>query len=305
MRKHQQKQILELLGTLKSLQEAELFADCQDGAIAVGEFIEELEGEGTQTVTMLEEYCELLYKASIGETGKNALAKGLLRIENSVKNELKSTRFEVVFLSYKASMSDSIESIYTVAKDDPNCDAFWIPVPYYDCKPDGTFGTMHYEGAEYYKDSIECTDWREYDIEARRPDAIITFMPYDELGHVTSIHPDFYCMRLREFTELLVYVPYFVTGDEIAQPYTKCPGVMYSHLIAVQSESIRQCFIRDYKELEKLGYSREVYGAPEDKFVVLGSPKFDAVINAKREDFSLPEAWQKLIYKKASSSCVQ
>jgi len=113
---------------------------------------------------------------------------------------------------------------------------------------------------------------------------------------MTSVHPDYYCKRLRELTELLVFVPYYVTGNEIGPPYTKCPAVMYSHLVVVQSESIRQCFIRDYKELEKIGYSREIYGAPEDKFIALGSPKFDAVINAKPENFTLPEAWQKLIY---------
>jgi hypothetical protein len=92
-------------------------------------------------------------------------------------------------------------------------------------------------------------------------------------------------------------VPYFVTGDEVGDPYTKCPGVMYSHLVIVQSEKIRQCYIRDYKELEKIGYSREKYGAPEKKFIALGSPKFDAVVNAKPEDFTLPESWQKLLLK--------
>ncbi|MCL2661934.1 MAG: hypothetical protein FWE83_01205 [Oscillospiraceae bacterium] len=294
MRKHQQKQILELLGTLKSLQETELYADCQDGAIAIGEFIEELEGKGTQTVALLDDYCELLYKASIGEVGKKALDKGFLRIENSVKNEFKQTRYEMVFLSYKASMSDSIESIYTAAKADPSCDVYWIPIPYYECNQDGTLGAMHYEGAEYYKDSIECTDWRIYNIEERHPDVIVTFAPYDELGHMTSVHPDFYCRRLRELTEMLVYVPYFVTSENIGAPFTKCPGVMFSHLVIVQSEAVRQCYIRDYKELEKIGYSRDIYGAPEDKIIALGSPKFDAVINAKREDFSLPKSWAKL-----------
>jgi hypothetical protein len=298
LRKYQQKQILELLGTLKSLQGAELFADCQDGAIVIGEFVEEIKGEGTQTVALLEDYCELIYRASIGEADDKALAKGLLRVENSVKSELKPTRFEIVFLSYKASMCDSIESIYTAAKDDPSCDVFWIPIPYYECNPDGSLGVMNFEWQEYYKPHIECTDYRDYNIEERHPDVIITFAPYDNLGHMTSIHPDFYCKRLRELTELLVYVPYFVTNEDIGAPFTKCPGVMFSHLVVVQSEAVRQCYIRDYKELEKIGYSRDIYGAPEDKIVALGSPKFDAVINAKRDDFSLPKSWTKFVGNK-------
>ena len=295
MRKHQQKQILEVLNTLKEAQAAELYADCQDCAISVGEFIEEVKGEGTQTVTLLEEYCELVYRASISQVGKNALNKQLTRIENSVKNELKPTRIEIAFLSYKASMSDSIESIYTAAKEDPNCDAYWIPIPYYDKNPDGTFGTMHYEGQDFYKPTIECTDYRNYNIEDHHPDAIFTFAPYDNYGHMTSVHPDFYCERLRELTDMLVYVPYFVVDDKIAEPYMKCAGVAYSHLVIVQSEEIRKKYIETYKEIEKLGYSREVYGAPEEKIVALGSPKFDAVINAKKEDYTLPASWQELI----------
>ena len=70
MRKHQQRQILELLKTLESAQAESLFADCQDGAIAVGEFIEDLMGEGTETVALLEEYCDLIFKAHNGEIGE-------------------------------------------------------------------------------------------------------------------------------------------------------------------------------------------------------------------------------------------
>ena len=295
MRKHQQRDILEILKTLKTAQNARLYADCQEGAISIGEFIESVEGEGTQTVTLLEEYCDLLYKAGIGEATEKALKKQFIKIENSVKNELRPTRIEMVFLSYNASMSDCLESIYFAAKEDSGCDAYWIPIPYYDLNPDGSFGAMRYEGQEYYKHGIECTDWREYNIEERHPDVIFTFSPYDDHGFVTRVHNDYYCRRLRDFTELLVYVPYFVTFDQASPPYTKCAGVVYSHLVIVQSEKIRQDFIRDYKELEKIGYHRDKYGDPEKKFVALGSPKFDAVINAKPDDFELPDAWKTFI----------
>ena len=297
MRKYQQRQILELLTTMKEVQTAGLYADCQECAITIGEFIESIEGEGTQTVVLLEEYCELLYKASNSEIGDKPLRKQMIKIENSIKNELKPNRIEMVFLSYKASMSDCLESIYTAAKEDSQTDAYWIPIPYYDLNSDGSFGMMHYEGADYYKPHIECTDWKDYNIEEHHPDVIFSFSPYDKIGRMTSVHPDFYFERLRDLTELLVYVPYFVVSDKVEAPYTKCPGVVYSHLVIVQSEQIRQDFIRDYKELEKLGYSRDKYGAPEEKFVALGSPKFDAVINAKPEDFTLPDAWRRLIVK--------
>ena len=84
MKKHQQKQLLDILKTIEQAQASELYADCQECAISIGEFIEEIEGEGTQTVTLLEEYCELLYKASLGEAGQKALSKQLLRSGTSI-----------------------------------------------------------------------------------------------------------------------------------------------------------------------------------------------------------------------------
>ena len=297
MRKYEQKRVLDALKSQKKGIKLGHFAECQSGAYSIGEYIEQVKGEGTQTVSLLEEYCDILFNASYGDSNKKTLEEQLSQIIRAAEKELKPTRTEMVFLSYKSSMSDSIESIYTAAKDDPNCDTFWIPIPYYELNSDGTFGIMHYEGQDCYKPSIICTDWREYDIEENHPDVIFTFAPYDNLGHATSVHPNYYCKRLRELTDMLVYIPYFVTGDEIGEPFTKCPGVMFSHLVILQSKAVRKCYIRDYKELIKIGYSEEEYGAPDKKFVALGSPKFDAVINAKTNDFILPAEWSKLIEK--------
>ncbi|MCL2078864.1 MAG: WD40 repeat domain-containing protein [Oscillospiraceae bacterium] len=294
MRKHQQRQILDILQTLYSAQSAGLYADCQEGAIGVGEYIESIMGEGTQTVTLLEEYCELLFKASGGELSERPekqLRKKLILIENSVKNELKPTKIEAVFLSYKASMSDSIESIYLAAKDDPACDAYWIPIPYVERGADGRADKTIFEGSKFYPDYIECTDWQTYDIEARRPDVIFTFNPYDAGNYVTSVHPAFYCERLRGLTDLLVYVPYFVaTGDHVEEHFCTVAGCVYAHKVIVQSEAVRDRYVRVFRE----AYGDSL-GKPEDKFIALGSPKFDKVINSKREDFKLPEAWARLI----------
>ena len=40
----------------------ELLEDCQNGGITIGTLIEETEGEGHPTVSLLEEYCELVYQ---------------------------------------------------------------------------------------------------------------------------------------------------------------------------------------------------------------------------------------------------
>jgi len=292
MKKSQQLQILDLLKTLGEGQSAGLYADCQDCALFIGEFIESIKGEGTQTVSLLEEYCELLFKANNGEISKKPLEKQLIKIENCVKTELKPNRFEIAFLSYKASMSDSIESIYLAAKEDPMCDAYWIPIPYFTRNADGSLGTLQYEGADFYGEKTECIDWREYDIESRRPDVIFTFAPLDDLGKMTSVHPDFYCERLRELTDLLVYIPYFVTTGAVHEDFVQCNGVLYAHLVVLDSEEVKDTFAHHYLEFDKHGYSKAIYGHAKDKFVVLGSPKYDAVINSKPDDFIIPEKWQ-------------
>lgn len=287
MRKYQQRQILELLKTFEEAQSAGLLGACQDGAVKICEFIE---GQGTQTVALLEEYCELLYKASVGEISKKWLRKQLIQIENSVKSELKPNKLEIAFLSYNASMSDSIESIYLAAKADPDCDTYWIPVPYFERKADGSLGTMHYEGEECYGDNIECTDWREYDIEVRHPDVIFTFNPYDGVNYVTSVHPDFYCKRLRNLTDLLIYVPYFVTVGDVQEHFCTTAGCMFAHKVIVESNKICDTYIRVFKKA-----FGDRFGKPEDKFIALGSPKFDKVISTKREDCRLPDKWRELI----------
>ncbi|MCL2514135.1 MAG: hypothetical protein FWF08_09545, partial [Oscillospiraceae bacterium] len=204
MRKIQQKQIIDLLQTIKQAQSMGLYADCQEGALSVCDFIESIEGEGTESAALLMEYSELLFKANNGEIGDNILQKHFNKIENSVKFNLKQNKIEMVFLSYKASMSDSIETIYLAAKEDPDCDAYWIPIPYNEFIASSGVEKMVYEGAEFYPDYIECTDWQQYDIEARRPDAIFTFAPYDAKNYITSVHPNFYCERLRGLTNMLV-----------------------------------------------------------------------------------------------------
>ena len=121
MRKFQQKQILELLATLAEAHEeirrqndpqimTSLLGECQDFAVQIGEFIEQLEGEGTKTVSLLEDYHEMLYKASVDSNISRhikVLNRHLDSIKRSVEEELKPDKVVMVFFPYKASMFDS------------------------------------------------------------------------------------------------------------------------------------------------------------------------------------------------------
>lgn len=301
IRKHMEKQ-----GIQNSLT---LLEDCQEGAVALGTLIEKCEGEGFCTVSLLEEYCELLYQAhealAQGEAvnaGKvfQTLRQQLVKISESAANDI-TVRKEVVFVPYKASMWDSLESVWRAADADPECDAYVVPIPYYDRNPDGGFGQMHYEGAEYPED-VPVTFYHDYDFEERHPDVIFCHNPYDEYNRVTSVEPYFYTRNLKKYTDMLIYIPYFVLGeidprDKAAvnrmAHFVTVPGVMNADRVIVQSEDMRQVYIEVMSEFAG-EHTRKVW---EEKILGLGSPKVDKVLNTRKEDLEIPEEWLKIIKK--------
>lgn len=326
MRKFQKEQLLDIFTSLHELHREckdkmgqkeyqtvrTALSDCQEAAIQTGEAIEQLAGEGTDAVAFLEQYCERLYNFNIqleelsAQKFYKSLEEVLIKAENAVKHM--PVRKEVVFFPYKASMWDSLESVYLAAKEDENCDAYCVPIPYYDRRADGSIGQMHYEGNEYPK-NIEVIDYRTYNLEERHPDAIYIHNPYDEWNHVTCVPERYFAKNLRNYTDELVYIPYFVLkeiepNDQNAidgiKHFCFTPGVIYSHKVIVQSEKMRLIYINEYiKAAKESGLSGEHTDRKylEQKILGLGSPKFDKVLNTKKEDLDIPEEWLKIIEK--------
>ena len=287
----------------------DMLSQCQECAIRIGTEIEKSEGEGFITVSHIEEYCDVLYQVHEELNGRDSvnvnkiyktLKKYMLKIENSVKHDI-SVRKEVVFLPYKASMWDSLESVWQAADADQTCDAYVIPIPYYDKNPDGSFRQMHYEGDQYPK-KVPITNYKEFDFETHHPDIIYIHNPYDNINLVTSVHPFFYSDNLKKYTDKLIYIPYFVMGEvspdneatvESKKHYCMTPGVLNADKVIVESEDVRQIYIKALTK-EMGAASRSKW---EEKILGLGSPKFDKVINTKKEDLEIPEEWLKIIQK--------
>lgn len=261
-----------------------LLEQCQEGAIELGKLIEQEEGEDFVTIPLLESYCETVYKAYEGlRKGQDVsgsriyknLRRSLIKAENSVKHDIK-TRLEVVFLPYKASMWDSLESVWMAADADPDCDAYVMPIPYYDRNPDKSFGARHYEGDDF-PDYVPITDFEKYNLADRRPDVIYIHNPYDNGNYVTSVDPRFYSWELKNYTDCLVYIPYYSTAGGMSEVQSLCLSYFYADYIIVQCEKM-------------IGYfdSR----VPREKFLPLGSPKFDRVIRMCQNPQEAPKAWK-------------
>ena len=298
MRKFQKQQILDVFQSIHTLHgqirdklaaqgyetAQTVLAECQDAAIQVGEAIERIEGDGTDAVACLEHYCEQIYQVSIQlqeiptQKAYKLLESGLIKAENAVRHM--PERREAVFLPYKVSMWDSLESVWMAANDDPDCDAYVIPIPYYDKNKDGSFGTMHYEG-DRYPDYVPVTNYEEYDFENRHPDMIFFHNPYDQFNNVTSVHPFFYSKNLRQFTDCLVYIPYYCTSGGMMEAQGYALAYYYADYIVVQAES----FLRYFDP-----------NLPREKFLPLGSPKFDKVVRLCNDPPEVPDAWKDKMY---------
>ncbi|MCD8000746.1 MAG: hypothetical protein LUH21_26370 [Clostridiales bacterium] len=232
----------------------------------------------------------------------NSLNRELLKAEESVERDI-PVRIEAVFLPYKASMWDSLESVWRAAEEDENCDAFVIPIPYYDKNPDGSFREEHYEG-DQYPGYVPVTHYNQYDFANRHPDMIFIHNPYDEQNYVTSVHPFFYSKNLKQFTDLLVYIPYFILEepdihDELSRKSIKgfciMPGVLYADRVIVQSDKMRQVYVDLLTEFMGAGQGSRKYW--EEKILGLGSPKVDKALGTRKGDLEIPEEWLKIIRK--------
>ena len=285
----------------------QLLSECQEMAIAMGSELEMIYGEGTETVHKLEVYCESLYQMTQVLHNPEERRTILHTLTGQVKQARKllgeqiPDKREVVFLPYKASMWDSLESIWKAAEEDGDCDVYVVPIPYYDRNPDGTFSKYHYEGDEM-PDYVPVTHYENYDIQKRWPDMVFIHNPYDQYNYVTSVDPRFYSTELKKRTDILVYVPYFILAEvdpedenevEGMAHFCTVSGVLNADRVIVQSENMRKAYI---KVLTK-ACGEETRKHWEKTILGIGSPKFDKVQGTTREGLEIPEEWLRIIQK--------
>lgn len=220
----------------------------------------------------------------------------------------KETAFkkEIFFLPYKASMWDSLESIWKAANEDKeHCIAYVMPIPYADLTPEHTVAEWHYERGIFPED-VPTVNWEDFDLQEMHPDVIFIHNPYDEYNRVTSVESRFYSSKLKNCTDKLVYIPYFVLAEpeldgkseeeiekieEGIEGFILTPAVLNAHLVIVQSEAMREVYInvlaRKTDKKDRAFWEKRILGT--------GSPKFDKVSTSRKEDYVLPEAWREII----------
>lgn len=279
----------------------------QETALLLGT---ELENVGkADLVPLLEVYCEDLYEMSQNLHSKKQIARLYKKIKKELKllyermeNDMETDRLCFVFLPYKVSMWDSMETVWKAADKDPDCDAYVVPIPYFDKDQDGNLTVEHYEGDQYPQD-VPVTDYRTFRLEDKKPDAVFIHNPYDQNNRLTSVHPDFYSSRLKKYADQLVYLPYYTTPStgnvESAKRQARStgfviePGTINADCFVTATEQERELFINILCSGLK-GVPTEQW---EEKVQNFGSPKIERARSTKRQDSSLPEKWRECLYR--------
>lgn len=198
-------------------------------------------------------------------------------LAQATADELAGERSEYVcaFLPYKAAMWDSLESIWRAADADPMCRTIVMPLTYAERNADGTARVWLNEREKFPADvpTVAC----DADALAQlHPDAIFVHNPYDEYNTATSVDMTFYSSRLKEMTDCLVYVPYYVTSGGMAEFQRNLPPYGNFDAIIVQSEAILPFFDPSF----------------QDRLLPLGSPKLDRIVRICNNPPEPPEEWR-------------
>lgn len=200
--------------------------------------------------------------------------------------EEKNIKREIFFLPYKASMWDSLESVWQAAMEDKeHCNAYVVPIPYYDIDSDGSLGEMHCE-VGIFPDYVPVLDWHDFQLDRLKeihPDAIFIHNPYDDANTVTTIDKQYYSGNLKSVTEKMYYIPYYATTGGMAESQAMLPAYENVDAIFVQAERL-------------IGFFDE---SVRYKIFPLGSPKFDSVIHLCQNPPALPEGWAEKMKGKA------
>lgn len=235
----------------------EMLSQMQQLVIDMGSLIENIKGEGTETVTSLEQLCEAIYQMSIGTSGMD-VKEYIDKCKKTFEREI-LCRKEVVFIVHKSEEWKYVQWYFNNTKNVEKMDAYIVAVPYYYKKYDGTCYDAKYE-LEKIKQVVRSfngtdenvVDNEQFDIALHHPDIIVIQNPCDEWNNTITLAKDYYSSTLQKLTDKLVYIQSFKVEEFTEESYREwhnmkyyctMPGVVRADEVYVQSESMRRLYM--------------------------------------------------------------
>ena len=250
-------------------------SELQNNIVSFGTLTESIKGEDCNTVKLLEQYLEVIYKVakyvqkfdeniSYEASAENKYAEcdeevkdTFASISEAIDSEIVNRR-SVLFLPVKAKHFSSMRMAYEMETATPDTDVYVMPLPYYYKEYDGSFkAEMYIDTQEFIKANIPVTDYSRFDLSLLCPEKIYINSAYDEYNMAVSVDTRFYARNVKKYTEKLIYIPYFklMEFDRANYPcwynmqyYCTVPGVVMADKVYVQSENTRKMYIAKLNE---------------------------------------------------------
>lgn len=234
----------------------------------------------------------------IGKEQVEALKEAIKSVDTTETNRLtseiktfisKNIVYKVVFMPYKASMWDSLESIWMAADKDERCESLVVPITYYELDNNQN-PIKKVNERNLFPEYVNVDNDEEYDLENDLPDIIYIHNPYDDNNLITRVDSRYYSWNLKKYCEKLVYVPYYKWVNGVSS--TSFKSAMYYADYTVQSsdDAVRRCIEASPEYAKKLGLETiEIRNIMENKLINLGSPEVDKVVSLN--NVKLPYEW--------------
>lgn len=260
---------------------------CSDNLAVLEEFADGVENK---------EYLELLdkFKESVSKINLEDAAEISKRLKEVI---YESAIYKVVFMPYKASMWDSLESIWMAADKDERCEALVVPITYYELDNNKN-PIKKVNEKNLFPKYVNVVNDEEYDLENDLPDIIYIHNPYDNTNLVTRVDSRYYSWNLKKYCEKLVYVPYYKWVDGVSSASFK-PAMCYAdYTVQSSDDAVKRCIEASSEYATILGLETIVVRkAMEKKLINLGSPEVDKVLSLSKDDVPMLDDWKGKVIK--------
>ncbi|WP_270413104.1 hypothetical protein [Ligilactobacillus ruminis] len=236
--------------------------------------------------------------AEFGESVKEVDVEKVAEISVRIKKIIeKNITYKVVFMPYKASMWDSLESVWMAADKDERCEAIVVPITYYELDSNQNPVKKVNERDEF-PEYVPVVNDEEYDLENDRPDIIYIHNPYDDTNLVTRVESRYYSWNLKKYCERLVYIPYYKWIDGVSSTGFKSAMYYADYTVQSSDDAVRRCIEASPEYAKSLGMETvEVWDVMKHKLINLGSPEVDKVVSVSEHAMEMPKKWKGKIRK--------
>ena len=240
-------------------------ANLQNDAVSLGTAIESVYGEGHECVLHLEKLCELFYRAYEGEDNGQEIKECISDFEKSAEERIMPGR-NIVFMPFAPKHWKYMEGLYRQYAPDDEWSVHVVPIPYYYKAYDGSLSEEVFDPGAYPQD-IPVRDYRTFDLECMHPEKLVIQNPFDEWNTVMSVPSELYSGKIREHTDELIYIPFFLTDDFTPasereytnmDSYVCMPGVLNADRVILPSETLVQTYIAKITEFTGTAEDEEV-----------------------------------------------